>query len=190
MIKTRTMLYAFPVLMGILLLSSCNRKVETATVKSETPPAPAAPAPTPAPPPPAEAVPPPPPPAVSEPGPAPVAMGVPAELRDTYFDFDKSAIRDDAKQALVDDAKLLKAHPDMKVKVEGHCDERGTVEYNLALGNRRAQAVKRYLSDLGIDVSRISTISYGKEKPFCTEHNETCFQKNRRGHFLNLTAGN
>ena len=77
----------------------------------------------------------------------------------------------------------MKANKDSKILIQGHCDERGTLEYNIALGERRAQSAKKYLIDLGIDPSRISTISYGKEKPFCTDHNEECWQENRRAHF-------
>ena len=83
------------------------------------------------------------------------------------------------------DVELLKGtYKDSGVLIEGHCDERGTVEYNLELGKRRAQAVKDYLVDRGIEESRIRIVSYGKERPFCTESNESCFQKNRRGHFV------
>lgn len=105
-------------------------------------------------------------------------------LEDAYFDFDKYNIRPDAKSALEADAKQLKASPKMKVKIEGHCDERGTAEYNLALGERRAQSAKRFMTALGINSSRISTISYGKERQICTEATEDCYQKNRRVHFV------
>jgi peptidoglycan-associated lipoprotein len=101
-------------------------------------------------------------------------------LQPIYFDFDKSFIRDDARPVMKANAAYLKAHPEMKVKIEGNCDERGTIEYNQALGQRRAQSAKKYLTDLGIRSSRISLISYGKEKPVCTESTEDCWQKNRR----------
>jgi peptidoglycan-associated lipoprotein len=104
-------------------------------------------------------------------------------LTDAYFDFDKYNIRDDARATLENDARWLKDNPKVRVKIEGHCDERGTTEYNLALGERRAKAVKRLLIALGVEKIRPSTISYGKERPVCTEHNETCYQKNRRAHF-------
>jgi peptidoglycan-associated lipoprotein len=104
--------------------------------------------------------------------------------RDAYFDFNKADIRADARQALAATAELLRNYPQFRVTVEGHCDERGSTEYNLALGDRRASAVKQYLVSLGISADRISTVSFGKEKPFCTEHNETCWQQNRRGHFV------
>ena len=101
-------------------------------------------------------------------------------LQPIYFDFDKSFIRDDAKPVMKANAAYLKANPKVKIKIEGNCDERGTIEYNQALGQRRAQSAKKYLTDLGIKSSRISLISYGKEKPTCTQSNEECWQKNRR----------
>jgi peptidoglycan-associated lipoprotein len=106
------------------------------------------------------------------------------EVRDAYFDFNKADIRPDAREALTKTADFLRNHPQIRVTVEGHCDERGSTEYNLALGDRRASAVKQYLVSLGISADRMSTVSFGKEKPFCTEHNETCWQQNRRGHFV------
>jgi len=169
-----------------MVLIACNRKMETAAVKSEAPPAavqtPSAPES-----PRAEAIPP-----VRNQGQVPrqVALETPIQFQDAYFDFNESLIRKDAKEGLLENVKLLKEHPDMKVKIEGHCDERGTEEYNLVLGNRRAEAVKRYLISLGVEPARVSTISYGKDKPFCAEHNETCYQENRRGHFLSLAVGN
>lgn len=108
----------------------------------------------------------------------------PQEVQDAYFDYDKSDIRPDAREALAKTADFLRKYPEAKVTIEGHCDERGSTEYNLALGDRRATAVKQYLVSLGISADRMSTISYGKEKPFCTESNETCWQQNRRGHFV------
>ena len=106
------------------------------------------------------------------------------EVRDAYFDLDKADIRADARTALSKTADFLKNYPQLKVTIEGHCDERGSTEYNLSLGDRRASAVKQYLISLGIGADRISTVSYGKEKPFCMESNETCWQQNRRGHFV------
>ncbi|MGE5413478.1 MAG: peptidoglycan-associated lipoprotein Pal [Syntrophomonadaceae bacterium] len=108
-------------------------------------------------------------------------------LTDAYFDFDQSDLREDARSTLSTDAQWLKKHPSVQVLIEGHCDERGTAAYNLALGDRRANAAKEYLVSLGIDASRIRTISYGKERPFCTESNESCWQKNRRAHLV-ITA--
>jgi peptidoglycan-associated lipoprotein len=106
------------------------------------------------------------------------------EIQDAYFDLDKADIRPDARAALGKSADLLRRYPQIKVVVEGHCDERGSTEYNLALGDRRAAAVKQYMVSLGIGADRISTVSYGKEKPFCMESNESCWQQNRRGHFV------
>jgi peptidoglycan-associated lipoprotein len=106
------------------------------------------------------------------------------EVRDAYFDYDKADIRPDARDALSKTADFLKANPSIKVTVEGHCDERGSTEYNLGLGQRRADAVKQYLASLGVPADRMTTVSFGKEKPFCQEHNEACWQQNRRGHFV------
>jgi peptidoglycan-associated lipoprotein len=106
------------------------------------------------------------------------------DVRDAYFDYDKADIRPDARTALASTADFLKAHPSIKVTIEGHCDERGSTEYNLGLGDRRANATKQYLVSLGVPADRLATVSFGKEKPFCTEHNETCWQQNRRGHFV------
>src|SRR5262250_1093118 len=106
------------------------------------------------------------------------------EVQDAYFDLDKADIRSDARSALGKTADFLRNYPQIKVVVEGHCDERGSTEYNLALGDRRAAAVKQYLVSLGIGADRMSTVSYGKEKPFCMVSNEDCWQKNRRGHFV------
>jgi peptidoglycan-associated lipoprotein len=105
-------------------------------------------------------------------------------IKDAFFDFNKSNIRPDAEQALTADADFLKAHPSINFTIEGHCDERGSEEYNLGLGDRRANAAKNFLVNLGVAASRIKTISYGKDRPFCTEHNEECWQKNRRAHFV------
>jgi peptidoglycan-associated lipoprotein len=106
------------------------------------------------------------------------------EVRDAYFDFNKSDIRPDAREALSKTAEFLKNYPQIKVTIEGHCDERGSTEYNLALGDRRANATKQYLVSLGISADRMTTVSFGKEKPFCMESNEACWQQNRRGHFV------
>lgn len=108
----------------------------------------------------------------------------PQEVKDAYFDYDKADIRADARDALGQTADFLRKYPQVKVTIEGHCDERGSTEYNLALGDRRAHAVKEYLVSLGISADRLNTISYGKEKPFCTEASEACYQQNRRGHFV------
>src|SRR5229473_799772 len=106
------------------------------------------------------------------------------EVRDAYFDYDKADIRPDARASLSTTADFLKKNPSIKVTIEGHCDERGSTEYNLGLGDRRANAVKQYLVSLGVSADRISTVSFGKEKPFCMESTEACWQQNRRGHFV------
>jgi peptidoglycan-associated lipoprotein len=105
-------------------------------------------------------------------------------LADVFFDYDRHTIRDDAKAALEANARLLKAEQGWRLVVEGHCDERGTLEYNLVLGERRAKAVQEHLADLGVPASQVQVISYGKERPFCSEHNQDCWQKNRRAHFV------
>lgn len=106
-----------------------------------------------------------------------------AALKDVNFDFDKSAIREADKAKLQAIADFLKAFPQAKVQIEGHCDERGTVEYNLALGERRANAVQAYLVSLGVTEARLSTISYGKERPKVTGHDEQSWLANRRAEF-------
>jgi len=106
------------------------------------------------------------------------------EVSDAYFDYDSAEIRGDAKEALRKSADFFKRYPTMRVTIEGHCDERGSTEYNLALGDRRANAVKSYMVGLGIPADRLNTVSYGKEKPFCMEADEACYTKNRRGHFV------
>jgi peptidoglycan-associated lipoprotein len=104
-------------------------------------------------------------------------------MKDAFFDYDKADLRSDAKEALTRDADFLRAHPEIRVAIEGHCDERGGEEYNLALGDRRAASTKQYLASLGISADRIQTVSLGKEQPFCTSESESCYQQNRRGHF-------
>jgi peptidoglycan-associated lipoprotein len=105
-------------------------------------------------------------------------------VKDIYFDYDKSDIRADQQASLQGDADFLKQHATIRFTIEGHCDERGSTEYNLALGDSRAAAVRNALVQAGISGDRVKTISYGKEKPFCTESNEQCWQQNRRGHFV------
>ena len=111
------------------------------------------------------------------------------EVKDAFFDFDKSDIRPEARENLTKSADFLKANPSVTFTIEGHCDERGSVAYNLGLGDRRANAVKDFLVSLGISVDRIKTISYGKERPFCAEHDESCWQQNRRGHLVCTNCG-
>jgi peptidoglycan-associated lipoprotein len=108
-------------------------------------------------------------------------------LKDIHFDFDKYDIRPRDAEILKENAALLMKYPKAKIQVEGHCDERGTDEYNLALGERRANAAKKYLISLGIPTDQISSISYGEEKPLDTGHNEDAWAKNRRGHFIILS---
>jgi peptidoglycan-associated lipoprotein len=105
-------------------------------------------------------------------------------LKPIYFDFDQALIRDDAKAIMKANAEWLKDNPKAKIRIEGNCDERGTIEYNQALGQRRAASAKQYLTSLGVPGVRISLISYGKEKEVCNEHDETCWQKNRKDEFV------
>lgn len=107
-----------------------------------------------------------------------------AGLQPVYFDFDRAVIRDDARPVLKANAEYLKSHPNAKVRIEGYCDERGTIEYNQALGQRRAASARKYLADMGISGNRIALISYGKEKPVCTEATEDCWQRNRRAELV------
>ena len=190
------LVFAVVVLIGALALAGCPKRPEVIVA----PPAPVGPAaatvpappPAPAPPPPrvveapvvapapapAETPPPPPPP------PAAAAVPAPSPLKDVFFNFDKSNIRDDQKAALNDNVGWLKSNTAAKLLIEGHTDERGTAEYNLALGERRAKAVKDYLVGAGIAADRLSTISYGKERPFVLGHDESAWKWNRRGHFV------
>jgi peptidoglycan-associated lipoprotein len=108
------------------------------------------------------------------------------EAQDALFDYDKAELRDDARQAMTRNAALLKrifaADPSFAVAIEGHCDERGSAEYNLGLGDRRATAAKEFLVQLGVPADRVTTISFGKDRPVCTDENEACYQRNRRAH--------
>jgi peptidoglycan-associated lipoprotein len=105
-------------------------------------------------------------------------------VKDVFFDYDKYDIRPDAASQVAANAAFLAQHPNIHFLIEGHCDERGSTEYNLGLGDNRANATKEALVKGGVSADRIKTISYGKEKPVCTESNETCWQQNRRGHFV------
>jgi peptidoglycan-associated lipoprotein len=167
------------------VLPACNRKMETATVKEEAPVnatesfQPETPG--------TEELPPS---VVDRPiEHSATSRTMVVRMEDIFFDFDRATLREDAKGALQENAKFLISHPELKVKIEGHCDERGTEEYNLALGNRRAQVVKRFLIGLGVESPRISVISFGEEKPFCSDRSEVCYQQNRRGHFVTLASG-
>ncbi|HTY62074.1 MAG TPA: peptidoglycan-associated lipoprotein Pal [Acidobacteriota bacterium] len=105
-------------------------------------------------------------------------------IKDAFFDYDQYSIREDARASLQADARALKQRPSIRITIEGHADERGSEKYNLALGDRRATAAKDFLVGQGIDASRLETISYGKEQNFCEEHNEACWQSNRRAHLV------
>jgi peptidoglycan-associated lipoprotein len=105
-------------------------------------------------------------------------------VKDAFFDFNKADIRPDAREALTKDAEFLRSYPSVHITLEGHCDERGSTEYNLGLGARRAQAAKNYLVSLGITPDRMDTVSEGKEQPICQESTEECWQQNRRAHFV------
>jgi peptidoglycan-associated lipoprotein len=139
---------------------------------------------------------PPPPPAAPAPAPAPVSSIVPGSAEDlrvnvgdtVHFDYDKYSLTDEDKATLQRQATWLQKYPAVRVTIEGHCDERGTREYNLALGARRANAVKEYLASLGVASARLDTVSYGKERPICTESNESCWAQNRRG-VTTITGG-
>jgi peptidoglycan-associated lipoprotein len=113
-----------------------------------------------------------------------LAVAAAAGLQPIYFEFDRSDIRDGSAQVMKANADWLKAHPQVNIRIEGNCDERGTREYNLALGQRRGVKAKRYLADLGISAERMSLLSYGKEKPLCTDRTEACWKKNRRDDFI------
>jgi peptidoglycan-associated lipoprotein len=203
-------LYVVPLLALTLLLAGCPKRPATSVgsapapgVATVTPPAPT-PSPTPAAPatpssPPAAAVTPPsaPTPAPSAPTPAPAAPPTAAptpprpsefaespNLKDIHFDFDKYDIRPGDARILDANAAWLKQNAGNLVLIEGHCDERGTAEYNLALGERRAKSTMNYLVSQGVAANRITIISYGKERPLCTEHNEACWSQNRRAHHL------
>jgi peptidoglycan-associated lipoprotein len=171
--------------------AGCHKKVPPAAPVAPPPPPPTAPV-TP---------PPPPPPAAPAPAPAPrplteeeifarkslTELNAERPLDDVYFELDKSEIREDAKGRLQKDADWLKKWASTQVSVEGHCDSRGSAEYNLALGSRRATAVKEYLTNLGVPAGRLTVVSKGKEQPVCSENGESCWQQNRRGHFV-ITA--
>jgi peptidoglycan-associated lipoprotein len=178
-------------LAAAIAVAGCHKKV------APPPPAPPPPPPT------APAAPPPPqaPPRAPAPPAAPPALtedqifankslaqlNSEKPLVDVYFDLDESTIRDDAKGPLQRNADWMKRWTSTQVTVEGHADERGSAEYNLGLGSRRADAVKQYLVSLGVQGGRITVVSKGKEQPVCTDHAESCWQQNRRGHFL-ITA--
>jgi peptidoglycan-associated lipoprotein len=112
------------------------------------------------------------------------AASAAAGLRDVLFAYDSWTISEEGRQALNRDAEWMKSNPSALINVEGHCDERGTSAYNLVLGEKRAKAARNYLVELGVGANRLSVVSYGKERPFCNEHAESCYQQNRRGHLV------
>jgi len=157
------------VIPGLLFTVGCQKKTVT-QAKAPAPAAAAAAAP-----------------AAKQPAPAPVKPADTSGMimqEDIFFDFDKSTLTPAAQDNLMRKAAWLRDHSDVSVTIEGHCDERGTNEYNLALGDRRADSAKAFLVDLGIASSRLTTISYGEERPLCMQQNEECWAKNRRGHFV------
>ena len=105
-------------------------------------------------------------------------------LKDIFFEFDKYDLDTDSRRILQRNAEFLKRNQDLHVEIQGHCDERGGNNYNIALGERRAHSTKKYLVSQGVDSSSVHVIAYGEEKPFCFESNETCWQQNRRAHFM------
>jgi peptidoglycan-associated lipoprotein len=185
------------VVLALLLSAACAKRpamTQTAAppptgAAVTAPPAPVAPVtppptPAPAPPPPVAAAPPAPAPAPAPPRPAPAEFKSIAELRDVFFAFDRHAITTEGARTLDASVEWLKANPSALLLVEGHCDERGTNAYNLALGERRARATQEYLVKHGVPAARITTITYGEERPTCSELAESCWARNRRAHFV------
>ena len=167
--RIATFALAVGLLALIVAVGCASRKKVSTTVPESTPP----PVTETAPPPPTDTAPPP-----------PDERPTSSALQDAYFDFDDASLRDDAKNALENNAKYMEGNSGTAVVVEGHCDERGSVEYNIALGEKRARAAKDFLVSYGITASRITTISYGKERPFDPGHSEEAWAKNRRAHFV------
>ena len=163
-------LFRFTLALGLiagLAGAGCGKKTMEEPPPTTAPPAPA-PAPNPPPPPP------------PEPAPRPVEA---PQLSDIFFDYDSFDLRDDARGTLDGNGQILMRNTGVKVTIEGHCDERGTVDYNLALGERRAQAAKDFLVSFGVGADRLLTISYGENRPFSTGSDEAAFSQNRRAHF-------
>ncbi len=180
------LLFAVPVLALSLFLVGCPKRPATTAASAPPPtgsPAPSATAPSTTPSPSMTPSPVAPPTAGTTTPPAPSEFRATENLKDVFFDFDKYDIRPNDAKTLDANAAWLKSNDNL-VLIEGHCDERGTNEYNLALGERRAKATMNYLVAQGVQASRITIISYGKERPTCTEHTESCWAQNRRAHFL------
>jgi peptidoglycan-associated lipoprotein len=156
----------------LVLAPGCSSRKKVSSEAQIEPP----PTETTTPPPPSEEAPPPPPPSGD--------TGEKLALEDAFFDYDDFSLRQDAKTALERDGKFLEKNASTKVVIEGHCDERGSVEYNLALGEKRARAAKDYLVSYGVSGGRLTTISYGKERPFDPGHDESAWAKNRRAHLV------
>lgn len=185
----RSVMLSTAALLMLVVVAGCARRVPP---PAPPPPAPPPPAATPAPPPP----PPPPPKPAPAPPPKPLTedeifqkktlaeLNAEMPLGDVFFDYDMSTIREDARPILQKNADYLRRWATTRVTIEGHADSRGTVEYNLALGARRSGAVRDYLVSLGIAPDRLLAISRGEETPQCTEEEEACWQRNRRGHFV------
>jgi peptidoglycan-associated lipoprotein len=169
--KKTYLLYPFLLFAIVLMLGGCGCFMQAQKGEVAPPPAPEAKAPPPAPP---QEVPVQPPP----PAPAPMVM-----LKDINFDFDKYNIRPGDGEILKQNMDWFKANPGTKVWIQGNCDERGTIEYNLALGQRRADSTKKFLTDLGVEAGLLDAMSYGKERPLCMEHSEECWARNRNAHF-------
>ena len=173
------------VLCTFIGIAACAKRAPTTTAAAQPTPAPVTAAPV-------TRVTPPPPPAETKVTASPLDMRLDelnrqGWLKDALFDYDKADLRDDARSVLAANADWLKKYPTVQVLIEGHCDERGTAAYNLALGDRRANAARDYLASLGVDASRFKTVSYGKERPICTDSSEACWQRNRRAAFV-ITA--
>jgi peptidoglycan-associated lipoprotein len=175
------------VVFAVAMSASCSKKAPVSVPQPPPPPAPTTPAPPPPPPPL-----PPPPPQSAKPLTEDEAFAKKTlaelndekPLEDVYFDYDKADLKADARSSLAKNAEWLKRWPSTGVRVEGHCDARGTNEYNLALGEKRAAAVRDYLASLGIAGDRVQSVTKGEESPFCLEETENCFAQNRRGHFI------
>ena len=193
MTRVRRLILTFALVSAVAVAAAgCGKKTPPAVPAPPPAPPPAAPAPPPPPPPP-------PPPTTTAPTPPPLTeeeifarksldqLNAERPLDDVYFDLDQSSIREDARPRLQKDADWMKRWTSTQVTVEGHCDSRGSSEYNLGLGSRRATAVKDYLVSLGVPAGRITVVSKGKEAPACTEESESCWSQNRRGHFI-ITA--